>query len=59
MKITKDESVAIDKSGVFSTDMQPYFIEFKKNGDILIKGKHIDNDMELVRAFRVLMKLDK
>lgn len=39
----------------FSVDADPELVKFTANGDILIKGKFIENDKDLVDAFREFM----
>ncbi len=41
---------------IFSTDHQPEILVLKDNGDILVKGKLVTNDLDVVHSLREFLK---
>lgn len=44
---------------VFSVDSDPEIVRLKANGDILVKGKLVENDKELVDGLREFLGLGR
>ncbi|MFK4417082.1 hypothetical protein ABH961_005671 [Bacillus sp. RC251] len=57
-KVLKGRKLSEESSITFSAVREP-ILELRPNGDILVKGKLIENDVEVVDGMRELLGLGK
>ncbi|PRT35482.1 hypothetical protein [Bacillus wiedmannii] len=57
-QVLKGRLLSEESSITFSTVREP-ILELRPNGDILVKGKLIENDIEVVDGMRELLGLGK